>query len=98
MLLTIPANLVVGELVAFDEDKNDTHVFILIGSGDESSRDNSKFYIENNKLKNSEELNFQDDADYKIMIQAEDSKGAKNECAFQFKFSKQKDCHHATSH
>ena len=87
-----------GELVAFDEDKNDTHVFTLIESGDESSRDNSKFYIENNKLKNSEELNFQDDTKYKIVIQAEDSEGAKSKCGFQFKFSNRKDCHHATSH
>ena len=71
-----PANSVLGDLFAIDEDAGDTHSFALVSGNGNNDIDNNKFYLEGNQLKNNTPLIFLSESEYKIVVQATDAGGA----------------------
>lgn len=65
-----------GVLLAIDEDKTDSHTFQLMPGNGTNDKDNAKFYIEGDKLKNNVPVSYTDGKSYQILVKATDSKGA----------------------
>ncbi len=68
-----PANTTIGNLVAVDEDKVDTHTFTLVAGDGSNDEDNNLFYIDGDRLKNKSQLSFLEGIEYHIFVRVVDS-------------------------
>ena len=74
--VNVPANTVIGNLVAIDEDAGDTHTFTLFEGNGTNDADNQKFKIVGDQLINTVPIPFLPESAYHILVQAEDAQGA----------------------
>ena len=68
-----PANTRVGDLVATDQDADQTHTFALVDTPQCQGQDNSVFSISGNQLSITEVTDFERQSSYQICIRATDS-------------------------
>ena len=69
------AETMLAELATVDEDKQDSHRYMLVKGDGLNDADNAKFYIEGNQLKNSINLSFFNETEYRILVESKDSGG-----------------------
>lgn len=73
--VSVPANSVVSELLAIDQDAGDTHTFELVAGDGTNDRDNGKFSIDGKNLKSKVDLVFLVAMEYNIYVKTTDKAG-----------------------
>jgi len=70
----LPPDTKVGDLLAIDQDENETHTFILIPSDDNQDTDNKSFVIDGNILRTAEMFNYEQKDKYSIYVKVIDQR------------------------
>lgn len=68
-------NSTIASLVVTDPDAGDSHTFSLQAGDGTTDRDNGKFYIEGNTLKNKVVIDFRKDDNYAVLVKVLDKAG-----------------------
>ena len=79
----LPPGTKVSDLKAIDQDKNETHTFMLIPSGDNRDADNESFLVDGSALKTNEMFNYEQKDMYSIYVQVIDERGRSFERALE---------------